>query len=336
MWPDEGSGIPKLLLHPSNPTYNGAVESTFTSLPFGDGLATSGTNADANHHARLDHDTETNSDHAQFRQYSSTQGRWMSADWTAGASAVPYATLTNPQSLNLYAYVGNDPNDGQDPNGHARYDGRLRSAVGDYNNYDESEMEQQADFLEYLEVQGETNSSPPTTDTSSAPASSNSQNHGTAATTAGSAQQQTNAGGQQGQQAPNANNTPAKFVIEPAKTENHGPYSVFTYLLENSAGQALTGNGYGVQEHLWSERSARHHAHIAHNSENRFVPLSGGEARDRVGYLQSAPRQRNYNVYQTFTVSYGGRDYNLHTEFEHETVIDDRRNYTNNVIDVVP
>ncbi len=190
MWPDEGSGIPKLLLHPSNPTYNGAVESTFTSLPFGDGLATSGTNADANHHARLDHDTETNSDHAQFRQYSSTQGRWMSADWTAGASAVPYATLTNPQSLNLYAYVGNDPNDGQDPNGHARYDGRLRSAVGDYNNYDESEMEQQADFLQYLDVQGETNSSPPTTDTSSAPASSNSQNHGTAATTAGSTQQQ--------------------------------------------------------------------------------------------------------------------------------------------------
>ena len=99
-------------------------------------------------------------------------------------------TLTNPQSLNLYAYVGNDPNDGQDPNGHALYDGRLRSVVGDYNNYDESEMEQQADFLEYLEEQGETNSSPPTTDTSSAPASSNSQNRGTAATTAGSAQQQ--------------------------------------------------------------------------------------------------------------------------------------------------
>jgi hypothetical protein len=37
----------------------------------------------------------------------------MSADWTAGASAVPYATLTNPQSLNLYAYVGNDPVDGR-------------------------------------------------------------------------------------------------------------------------------------------------------------------------------------------------------------------------------
>jgi len=45
----------------------------------------------------------------------------MSADWTAAPSSVPYATLTNPQSLNLYAYVGNDPIDGQDADGHARY-----------------------------------------------------------------------------------------------------------------------------------------------------------------------------------------------------------------------
>ena len=128
-------------------------------------------------------------DYFLARYYTSGLCRFTTPDWSAQIVPVPYANMGDPQSLNLYAYVGNDPNDGQDPNGHARYDGRLRSAVGDYNNYDESEMEQQADFLQYLDVQGETNSSPPTTDTSSAPASSNSQNHGTAATTAGSAQQ---------------------------------------------------------------------------------------------------------------------------------------------------
>jgi RHS repeat-associated protein len=58
-------------------------------------------------------DGESGLDDFGARYLSSQWGRWMSADWTAGASAVPYATLTNPQSLNLYAYVGNDPVDGR-------------------------------------------------------------------------------------------------------------------------------------------------------------------------------------------------------------------------------
>jgi hypothetical protein len=45
-------------------------------------------------------------------------GRFMSPDWSAKAEPVPYAKLDNPQSLNLYAYVRNNPLSRNDPDGH--------------------------------------------------------------------------------------------------------------------------------------------------------------------------------------------------------------------------
>ncbi len=36
-------------------------------------------------------------------------GRFMSPDWSAKEEPVPYATMGDPQSLNLYAYVRNNP-----------------------------------------------------------------------------------------------------------------------------------------------------------------------------------------------------------------------------------
>ena len=42
----------------------------------------------------------------------------MSPDWSGAPSGVPYAAFRNPQSLNLYAYVGNDPINGEDADGH--------------------------------------------------------------------------------------------------------------------------------------------------------------------------------------------------------------------------
>ena len=55
-------------------------------------------------------------------------GRFMSPDWAAKATAVPYAKLDNPQSLNLYAYVGNNPLSRVDPDGHCddRWPGQGR------------------------------------------------------------------------------------------------------------------------------------------------------------------------------------------------------------------
>jgi hypothetical protein len=45
-------------------------------------------------------------------------GRFMSPDWAAKAQPEPYAKLDNPQSLNLYAYVGNNPLSRTDLDGH--------------------------------------------------------------------------------------------------------------------------------------------------------------------------------------------------------------------------
>jgi hypothetical protein len=42
----------------------------------------------------------------------------MSPDWSAKAEPVPYAKLDNPQTLNLYAYVGNNPLRFVDADGH--------------------------------------------------------------------------------------------------------------------------------------------------------------------------------------------------------------------------
>ena len=48
----------------------------------------------------------------------SGMGRFMSPDWSAKPEAVPYSSLGNPQSLNLYAYVNNNPLSKTDPDGH--------------------------------------------------------------------------------------------------------------------------------------------------------------------------------------------------------------------------
>ena len=51
-------------------------------------------------------------DHAQFRQYGSTQGRWMRPDPYSGSY-----DLSNPQSLDRYVYAVNNPLSYIDPSG---------------------------------------------------------------------------------------------------------------------------------------------------------------------------------------------------------------------------
>ena len=45
-------------------------------------------------------------------------GRWLSSDWSALPVPVPYANLTNPQTLNLYAMVADDPESFAELDGH--------------------------------------------------------------------------------------------------------------------------------------------------------------------------------------------------------------------------
>jgi RHS repeat-associated protein len=63
-------------------------------------------------------DSESGNDYFGARYYASSMGRFMSPDWSAKAEPVPYAKLDNPQTLNLYVYVGNNPLSRFDPDGH--------------------------------------------------------------------------------------------------------------------------------------------------------------------------------------------------------------------------
>jgi RHS repeat-associated protein len=100
--------------------YTGAVAATFFSLPWGDDssatIGGTGSYLDNAIFAGLDADTNTSgapmSDHAQFRNYSFYQGRWLVPDPYDGSY-----DLTNPQSLNRYAYVLNNPLSFTDPSG---------------------------------------------------------------------------------------------------------------------------------------------------------------------------------------------------------------------------
>ena len=63
-------------------------------------------------------DAESGLDMFGARYYASSMGRFMIPDWAAKPTNVPYASFGNPQSLNLYSYVNNNPTTTRDPDGH--------------------------------------------------------------------------------------------------------------------------------------------------------------------------------------------------------------------------
>jgi RHS repeat-associated protein len=112
---------------------SGTVDETCWSQPFGDNLNCLGPVADDDnlHFTSKQRDTETGNDYFDARYYASSVGRFMSPDWSAKEEPVPYAKLDDPQSLNLYAYVRNNPLSRTDPDGHCDDDDDACLAVGD-------------------------------------------------------------------------------------------------------------------------------------------------------------------------------------------------------------
>jgi RHS repeat-associated protein len=94
------------------------VANSFTTyLPFGQEWNPVAT---TNHYkfTGKERDPESGLDYFGARYYGSNMGRWMSPDWAANATAVPYANFGDPESLNLYGYVGNRPINTADADGH--------------------------------------------------------------------------------------------------------------------------------------------------------------------------------------------------------------------------
>ena len=90
--------------------------------PYGREQAFVGTSNPIHKFTGKERDTETGNDYFGARYFSSTIGRFMSADWSSVPVAVPYANLTNPQTLNLYAIVHDNPETFGDLDGHCDAD----------------------------------------------------------------------------------------------------------------------------------------------------------------------------------------------------------------------
>lgn len=74
-------------------------------------------------------DSESGLDNFGARYFTSNLGRFMTPDWAARPTAVPYAVFGDPQSLNLYTYVRNDPVSRADADGH-QIRGSIWGAIG--------------------------------------------------------------------------------------------------------------------------------------------------------------------------------------------------------------
>ncbi|MHB1938324.1 MAG: RHS repeat-associated core domain-containing protein [Acidobacteriaceae bacterium] len=89
---------------------SGGVTGANVFLPYGEMLTS--TTSDSFQFTGLPQDTENSSYHAGYRNFSTTQGRWLSPDPYNGSY-----DITNPQSFNRYSYVMNNPLSFVDPTG---------------------------------------------------------------------------------------------------------------------------------------------------------------------------------------------------------------------------
>jgi RHS repeat-associated protein len=97
---------------------SGTIKSESDYYPWGGELQFA--NSDSNHYkfTGKERDSETGLDYFGARYYSNGLGRFLTPDWAAKATAVPYAEFADPQSLNLYGYVRNLPTVRWDADGH--------------------------------------------------------------------------------------------------------------------------------------------------------------------------------------------------------------------------
>jgi RHS repeat-associated protein len=119
---EEPNGVGGEIVHYHHPDRLGTrlvtnnADTTFfeqVSLPFGTALAGESTGATNRRFTSYDRSAATGLDYAVNRHYDSKQGRFTQPD-PLGLGA---ASVADPQSLNMYSYVGNDPMNRVDPDG---------------------------------------------------------------------------------------------------------------------------------------------------------------------------------------------------------------------------
>jgi RHS repeat-associated protein len=106
--------------------YAGHLEQNCSSLPYGDAESCAAMPTEHLFTGK-ERDTESGNDYFGARYYASSMGRFVSPDWSAKEEPVPYATMDDPQSLNLYSYVRNNPLTRVDADGHYDWDSAIVS-----------------------------------------------------------------------------------------------------------------------------------------------------------------------------------------------------------------
>jgi len=104
---------------------SGNLQQQMDFYPFGGVAYTSGADTNRYKFTGKERDSESGLDDFGARFYASIAGRFMTPDWAARPTGVPYAVYGDPQSLNLYAYVRNDPVTRADADGHAGHEGET-------------------------------------------------------------------------------------------------------------------------------------------------------------------------------------------------------------------
>ncbi len=107
---------------------SGAISQTCSNWPFGNALSCNGTGGSPLHFTGQERDQESGLDYFGARYDSSNFGRFLTPDWSATPAATPYASLANPQSLNLYNYVLDNPVTNVDSFGHVTGDNCVGSS----------------------------------------------------------------------------------------------------------------------------------------------------------------------------------------------------------------
>jgi RHS repeat-associated protein len=87
----------------------------------------------ASRYTGKERDQESGNDYFEARYYASSMGRYLSPDWSKNPQGIPYADFTNPQTLNLYSYVKNNPLDAFDDDGHATIEVKYNPTALDSN-----------------------------------------------------------------------------------------------------------------------------------------------------------------------------------------------------------
>ena len=139
---DDNLGSPRVITNSS-----AGVVSRHDYLPFGGelgagvggrttamGFSNSGDN-NRKKFTQQERDNETGLDYMHARYYANTQGRFTSPDSLLGS-------IANPQTLNRYAYVGNNPPNSTDPTGHlpsgtAEWSPLRSGGDGGYSSFDD-------------------------------------------------------------------------------------------------------------------------------------------------------------------------------------------------------